>query len=312
MTEPPESRLTLFAALAANLGIAVAKFTAAALTGSSAMLTEGFHSVVDSLNQILLLYGQKRSERPPDESHPLGYGRELYFWSFVVAIMIFATGAGLSIYEGVRHILDPEPIRSPLINYVVLGVALLLEGASWLIAMREFGNARGDLDWWTAIRRSKDPSSFIVLFEDTAAIFGLLVAGVGITLSVQTGDPRWDGVASIVIGAALAAVALALARESKDLLIGEPADPAVEASVRAAIGRRPEVSGVNEVTTVHIGSRHIFLSLSVDFVDRTPVGRVEAIIAEIEVELRERWPSIRAIYIKPQAAPAPGESSSPP
>ena len=304
MTEPPESRLTLFAALAANLGIAVAKFFAAAISGSSAMLTEGFHSVVDSLNQLLLLYGQKRSLRPPDAKHPLGYARELYFWSFVVAILIFATGAGLSIYEGVRHIREPEPIRSPLINYVVLGISVLLEGASWLIAMRQFGAARGDLGWWEAIRRSKDPPSFIVLFEDSAAMFGLIVAAVGITLSLTTDDPRWDGVASVIIGCALAGVALALARESKGLLIGEAADPALEAAVRKAIDRRPEVVGVNEITTIHIGPRNIFVGLSVDFENRVPVGRVEEMIAEAEGELRSRWPAIRAIYIKPQAKPS--------
>ena len=303
MTEPPESRLTLFAALAANLGIAIAKFVAAAISGSSAMLTEGFHSVVDSLNQLLLLYGQKRSLRPPDTKHPLGYARELYFWSFVVAILIFATGAGLSIYEGVRHIRQPEPIRSPLINYVVLGISVLLEGASWLIAIRQFGAARGDLGWWEAIRRSKDPASFIVLFEDSAAMFGLLVAAVGITLSLTLGDPRWDGAASVVIGCALAGVALALARESKGLLIGEAADPAIEAAVRAAIDRRPEVTGVNEITTIHIGPRNIFVGLSVDFENRVPVGRIEEMIAEAEGELRARWPSIRAIYIQPQATP---------
>ena len=232
MTEPPESRLTLFAALAANLGIAVAKFVAAAISGSSAMLTEGFHSAVDSLNQLLLLYGQKASQRAPDAQHPLGYARELYFWSFVVAILIFATGAGLSIYEGIRHIRFPEPIRSPLINYVVLAVSLLLEGTSWMVAVGEFSDAKGDYGWWEAIRRSKDPPSFVVLFEDTAAMFGLLVAAVGITLSIITGDPRWDGVASVIIGVALAVVAVALARESKGLLIGEPADPSLEAAVR--------------------------------------------------------------------------------
>lgn len=301
MTEPPESRLTLFVALAANLGIAVAKFVAAAITGSSAMLTEGFHSVVDSLNQFLLLYGQKRSERPPDAAHPLGYGRELYFWSFVVAILIFATGAGVSVYEGILHIRAPEPIRSPFVNYAVLAVALLLEGASWLVAVRQFGEGLGDQGWWEAIRSSKDPPNFIVLFEDTAAIFGLIVAGVGITISLVTGDPRWDGAASIVIGLALAGVALALARESKGLLIGEPADPAIEAAVRAVVDGRPEVSGVNEITTIHIGPRNIFLGLSVDFVDSVPVGRIEAMIAEAEIELRARWPAIRAIYIKPQA-----------
>ena len=301
MTEPPESRLTLFAALAANLGIAVAKFVAAAISGSSAMLTEGFHSVVDSLNQVLLLYGQKRSERPPDARHPFGYGRELYFWSFVVAILIFATGAGLSIYEGLRHIRVPEPLRSPLINYVVLAIAVLLEGASWLIAVRAFDKARGDQGWWEAVRRSKDPASFIILFEDSAAMFGLIVAGAGITLSHMTGDARWDGAASVLIGLALAGVALALARESKGLLIGEPADPALEAAVRSAINRRPEVTGVNGITTIHLGPRNIFVGLSVDFEDRVPVGRVEKMIAEAELELRARWPSIRAIYIKPQA-----------
>jgi len=301
MTESPSNRLVLFAALGANLGIAVAKFIAASISGSSAMLTEGFHSVVDSLNQLLLLYGQKRSVRPPDRAHPLGYGRELYFWSFVVAILIFATGAGLSIYEGIVHVADPEPIRSPVINFVVLAISFLLEGGSWLIAVREFAEARGDQGWWEAIRRSKDPPSFIVLFEDSAAMFGLIVATVGISLSMATGDARWDGVASIVIGCALATVALALARESKGLLIGEPADPELEAAVRAAIDRRPEVTGVNDVTTIHIGPRNIFLGLSVDFENRIPVGRIEEMIAEAEVELRLRWPSIRAIYIKPQA-----------
>jgi len=301
MSEEPESKLTLYAALAANLGIAIAKFVAAMITGSSAMLTEGFHSVVDSLNQVLLLYGQKRSNRPPDERHPLGYGRELYFWSFVVAILIFAAGAGISIYEGIAHIRAPEPMRSPVINYAVLAVAILLEGTSWTVAMREFGGAKGDQGWWEAIRLSKDPPTFIVLFEDSAAMFGLVVAAIGITLSLLTGDARWDGVASIVIGLVLAAVAFVLARESMDLLIGEPADPAMVAAVRAAIDGRPEVTGVNEITTVHIGPRNIFLGLSVDFEDHVPVGRIEKLIAEAETELRERWPSIRAIYIKPQA-----------
>lgn len=303
MTEPPASRLVLFAALAANLGIAAAKFAAAAISGSSAMLTEGFHSVVDSINQLLLLYGQKRASRPPDARHPLGYGRELYFWSFVVAILIFSTGAGLSIYEGVRHLQHPEPIRSPWINYVVLALSLALEGTSWWIAVREFGGAKGDQGWWQAVRESKDPPSFIVLFEDSAAIFGLVVACIGVTVSLATGDARWDGAASIVIGLALAGVAVALARESKGLLIGEPADPALEAAVRAAIDRRAEVTGVNEITTVHIGPQNIFLGLSVDFDDRVPVGRIEAMIAEAEAELRTRWPALRAIYIKPQAKP---------
>lgn len=299
------AQLTLYAALAANLGIAIAKFVAAGVSGSSAMLTEGFHSVVDSANQLLLLYGQKRSKRPADARHPLGYGRELYFWSFVVAILIFATGAGLSIYEGILHIIEPGPMRSPTINYVVLAVSFLLEGGSWAVAVREFAGVKGDQGWWQAIRRSKDPPTFIVLFEDSAAMFGLIVAAVGITMSVATGDPRWDGVASVIIGLALAGVAFVLARESKDLLIGEAADPEMVKAVYAAIDGRPEVSGINEISTVHIGPQNIFLGLSVDFVDAVPVGRIEAMIAEAEIELRDRWPAIRAIYIKPQAKAAP-------
>lgn len=295
------SRLVLFAALAANLGIAVAKFVAAGFSGSSAMLTEGFHSVVDSLNQILLLYGQKRSRRPADEIHPFGYGRELYFWSFVVAILIFAVGAGLSIYEGILHIQHPVAIEDARLAYIVLAISFALEGSSWVLAIREFRRVQGDLSWWQAVRRSKDPASFMVLFEDTAAMFGLVVAAIGVTLSRATGDPRWDGAASIVIGLALAVVAVLLARESKGLLIGERADPRLIAGVRDAFVRRPEVSGVGEVMTVHVSPERVFVAASVDFVDHVAAGDVERLIAEAEAELRTAWPLIGAIYVKPRA-----------
>ena len=207
-----KENLVLYGALAANVGIAVAKFVAAAITGSSSMLTEGVHSLVDSGNQLLLLYGQKRATRPPDSRHPFGYGRELYFWAFVVAILVFALGSGISIYEGWKHIREPEPLSDPLINYVVLGVAFVLEGGSWTIAVREFAKAKGDTRWWEAVRDSKDPATFIVLFEDSAALVGLLVAAVGVWVSHALEDPRIDGVASIVIGLVLAAVAALLAR----------------------------------------------------------------------------------------------------
>jgi cation diffusion facilitator family transporter len=292
-------KLVLYAALAANLGIAVAKFVAAALTGSSAMLTEGFHSVVDSANQLLLLYGRKRSARPADDLHPLGYARELYFWSFVVAILIFAVGAGFSVYEGVKHLAAPEPIADPTINYVVLAVSLALEGSSWFVARREFAAAQGDLGWWQAVRRSKDPTTFIVLFEDSAAIAGLLLAGVGVAVSHATGDGRWDGAASILIGLVLGAVAVVLARESKDLLIGERADPALIAAVRASVDGRADVVRVAKVTTVHLAPEVVFLGMDVDFDDAVPVGRIEALIADVEAELRRDWPVLAAIYIKP-------------
>src|SRR5690242_18712926 len=219
-----ESGLVLYAALAANLGIAVAKFIAAALSGSSSMLSEGFHSVVDSGNQVLLIYGGHKAKRPPDHQHPFGYGRELYFWSFVVAILIFAVGAGVSIYEGYRHIREPEQLQSATLNYIVLAVSAALEGSSWFLARREFATAKGDTGWWQAVRQSKDPPTFIVLFEDSAALAGLAVAAIGVWASHYWQDPRIDGAASIGIGLILAAVAVLLARESKGLLIGERAD----------------------------------------------------------------------------------------
>jgi len=295
------NKLVLLAALAANLGIAVAKFVAAGLTGSSAMLTEGFHSVVDSTNQLLLLYGERASNKPADDVHPLGYGREIYFWSFVVAILIFATGAGLSIYEGIEHIRHPNPIEDATIAYVVLGVSLLLEGASWLTAVREFRRTQGDLGWWKAVRRSKDPSTFIVLFEDSAAMFGLVVAAAGVFLTHWTMNPVWDGTASIVIGVALAGVAFMLARESKGLLIGERADPALADAIRAAFVARPEVTGVQEVVTIHFAPRKVFVAASVDFEDPVAVGAIEHLIAATEAQLRADWPQIASVYIKPKA-----------
>lgn len=295
------NKLVLFAALGANLGIAVAKFVAAAFTGSSAMLTEGFHSVVDSANQLLLLYGHKASQRPPDLVHPLGYGRELYFWSFVVAILIFATGAGLSIYEGVIHIMEPGPIEDATLAYVVLGISLVLEGGSWATAMREFRATQGELGWWQAVRRSKDPTTFIVLFEDSAAMFGLIVAAAGVFLTHWTANPVWDGTASIVIGCALAVVAFMLARESKGLLIGERADPRLSDAVRHAFDARAEVTRVQEVVTIHFAPDKVFVAASVDFEDAVAVGAIERLIADTEARLRQEWPQIASVYIKPKA-----------
>lgn len=293
--------LVLHAALAANLGIAIAKFVAAGITGSSAMLTEGFHSIVDTLNQVLLLYGKRRSRRPPDEVHPLGYGRELYFWSFVVAILIFAAGAGFSIYEGILHILHPEPMTDATVNYIVLGVAFVMEGGSWAVAIREFAQTRGALGWWQAIRRSKDPPTFIVLFEDSAALAGLVIAAIGVWLAHWTGDPVWDGTASILIGVVLGVVAVLLARESKDLLIGERASPRLSEAIRAAVDAHPEVVGILEVATIHMAPDSVFVAMSVDFEDAVSAGKVEALIADIEGQLRGDWPEIARVYIKPQS-----------
>lgn len=294
--------IVLYGALAANVGIAIAKFVAAGISGSSSMLTEGVHSLVDSGNQLLLLYGQRQARKGPDHAHPFGYGRELYFWAFIVAILIFALGAGVSIYEGFVHIREPEPLRDPTINYVVLGVALLLEGASWTIAVREFDAKRGDTPWWTAVRRSKDPAGFIVLFEDSAALLGLVVAGIGVSVSHYVGDARIDGVASIMIGAILALVALLLAREAKGLLIGESADPTIIAQVRALLEGYAAIQSVNHVRTIHTAPDAVFVAISADFADDLSMGEGEGLIETIETQLKAAMPQLASIYIRPEKA----------
>ncbi|AQR74246.1 cation diffusion facilitator family transporter [Sphingomonas sp. LM7] len=296
------ANIVLYAALAANLGIAVAKFVAAAITGSSSMLTEGVHSLVDSGNQGLLLYGQHRAKQPPDAEHPFGYGRELYFWAFVVAILIFGLGAGVSIYEGWKHVAAPEPLHNPLVNYIVLAVAVALEGTSWGIALKEFAAAKGEMGWWAAVRESKDPAAFIVLFEDSAALAGLFVAGIGIWASHHWGDPRIDGVASIAIGCILAAVAILLAREAKGLLIGERANPQVVACVWTILDREPRIMRVNHVRTIHTGPDRVFVAVSADFDDALTMGEGEALIERIEQELKAALPMLSSIYIRPEKA----------
>ncbi len=294
------ANIVIYAALLANLGIAVAKFVAAALTGSSSMLTEGVHSLVDTGNQGLLLYGQHRGKRPPDPDHPFGYGRELYFWAFVVAILIFGLGAGVSIYEGWKHIAEPEPLRDPLVNYVVLGIAFALEGTSWWIACREFAAAKGDTGWWQAVKDSKDPAGFIVLFEDSAALAGLIVAGLGVWASHHWGDPRIDGWASIAIGVILAGVATLLARESKGLLIGERADLRMVAEIRALLEAEPCITHVNHVRTIHTAPDRVFVAVSADFADALPMGEAEGLIERLEHALKAALPKLSSIYIRPE------------
>jgi cation diffusion facilitator family transporter len=295
-----QRNLVVWAALAANLGIGIAKFVAAALTGSTAMLTEGIHSVVDSGNQVLLLYGDRRAKRPPDALHPFGYGRELYFWAFVVAILIFAVGAVVSIYEGWLHWSTPEPLHPPLINYLVLAVAFALEGTSWTIALREFGAAKGDVGWWQAVKDSKDPATFTVLFEDSAALAGLIVAAIGVWASHHFADPRLDGLASIVIGLILVFVAIFLAREAKGLLIGERADPKLVYGITRIVAAHPAVSSVNHVRTIHTAPKQVFVAISADFHDNVTMGDAEQFIEDIEDQLRASFPQLSSIYIRPE------------
>lgn len=293
-----ESRTVLIVALATNVGIAVAKFAAAAFTGSSAMLTEGVHSLVDSSNQLLLMYGHKRAAKPADATHPGGYGRELYFWSFVVALLVFALGAGVSIYEGIVHFISPEPAVSPLIAYGVLVVAFALEAGSTFAAFREFNRTRGAKGWWAAIVSTKDATTVIVLLENGAAMAGLLLAGAGIALSEFTGNPRFDGVASILIGILLGMVAIFLAKEAKGLLIGEAADPELVAGIRR-VATRDGVVGVGDIMTIHNAPEQIVAAVNVDFDNRLGAGDVERIVGEIEAQLQLEFPAIYRVYVRP-------------
>jgi cation diffusion facilitator family transporter len=295
-----DNNRTLIIALAANLGIAVSKFVAAAITGSSAMLTEGVHSLVDSSNQLLLIWGRRQAKKPPDLRHPFGYGREIYFWSFVVAILVFALGAGVSVYEGIIHILEPEHAVSPLIAYGVLLVAFLLEGGSTLAAFKEFRASKGSLSWFQAVRQSKDPPTFIVLLENGAAMAGIVAAAIGLALSQLTGNPFFDGAASVVIGLILGVTAWVLAVESKALLIGEAAETELVEGIREAASRRDGIVGIGNVLTVHSAPDQITVLMSADFDDDISAGRVEAIVAEIEQEVAARWPAVRRMYIRPE------------
>ncbi len=297
----PASKKVIYAALAGNSLIAVTKFFAAAMTGSSAMLSEGIHSLVDTGNQVLLLYGIKQSNQQADAKHPFGYGMELYFWTFVVAILIFAVGAGISIYEGVTKLSDPHPVTDPHVNYIVLAMAMVFEAGAWWIAFREFRRSKGSLGFVQAVRTSKDPTIFTVLFEDTAAMLGLIVAFLAIYLAQRLGLPWLDGAGSIGIGLILAATAMLLAYESKGLLIGEGARPAVVEGIRRIVEAQTGVSQVNEILTMHMGPRDVLLNISLDFDPAFSSDQVEAAISAMEREIASRHSEIKRIFIEAQS-----------
>jgi cation diffusion facilitator family transporter len=295
------SKKVIYAALAGNSLIAVTKFVAAGITGSSAMLSEGIHSMVDTGNQILLLYGLHRAKRPADAQFPFGHGKEVYFWSFVVAILIFAVGSGVSIYEGVRHLLHPEPVTDPLINYVVLALAMAFEGAAWYFALVEFRKEKGRLGYVEAVHRGKDPTLFVVLFEDSAAMLGLLVAAAGIGLAQVTGNAYFDGAASIVIGLILGATAIWLAYETQGLLIGESANSGVVSGIRTLAVAEAEVDHVNEVLTMHMGPDYVLLNLSVKFRDDATAPNIEAAVRRMEARIKDAHPEVQRIFIEAEA-----------
>lgn len=296
------SKKVIYAAMIGNGLIAVCKFVGAFLTGSSAMMSEGIHSVVDTGNQGLLLYGIARSNRKADEKHPFGYGSEIYFWAFIVAMLIFSIGAGISIYHGVEKILHPHPIESPTINYVILALAIVFEGAAWYIAFKEFETTRGKKSIFQAVRDSKDPTVFTVLFEDTAAMLGLLVALIGIWIAVTFNLPWVDGAASVLIGIILAGTAIVLALETKGLLIGEAAAPEIVEEIRRMIGEQPAIVALNEIRTLHRGPNDVLLAISVDYNDEIPAGVVERTNTELELAIKSKYPVVKRLFLEVQSA----------
>ena len=294
------SRLVIYAALGGNLLIAAIKFVAAFVTGSSAMLSEAIHSLVDSGNQLLLLYGLRRSAQPADATHPFGYGLQLYFWTFVVAVLIFGLGAGVSIVEGIDKIRHPHPVGLPWVNYLVLGLSLLFEGSVWVMALAAFRRGKGRRGWIAAIRLSKDPTLFTVLFEDTAAVLGLLVAMLGVGLSQLLDLPVLDGVASLAIGAILTLTAGFLAFECQSLLTGEGVASEVQSGIRRIAADQPGVQQLNEVLTMHFGPRDVLVTLSLDFDDRFSAGDVELAVSQIERRIRAAYPEVARVFIEAQ------------
>lgn len=293
------STRVVYAALGGNLAIAVTKFAAAHYTGSSAMFTEALHSLVDTLDQGLLLYGMHRAKQPPSEAHPFGYGLELYFWSFVVALLIFSLGGAFAIYEGIEKIRHPEPIESAWVNFTVLGLAVLFEGYSFSVAWREMRKRHADTGMWSALRRSKDPSTFTVILEDGAALTGLVLATIGVAVTVWFGEPRADGVASLAIGVLLVGVAVVLARETRSLLTGESASAVLLAQVRDLVVADDRIAHIADVRSLQIGTDSVLLTMVVAFRDDVgTAGRVAA-LAEAHDRVRERLPVVAYLYLVP-------------
>ena len=298
------AKKTIYAAMAANFAIAVIKFIAASFTGSSAMLSEGIHSVVDTGNELLLLLGLRLSKKPADDSHPFGYGQELYFWTLIVALFIFAIGGGMSIYEGIDHLRNPEPLTDPRWNYAVLGLAAIFEGYSWNIALQQFLASKKEDSFWKAIRASKDPIVFTILIEDTAALVGLLVAFIGVFSGHLLGNVYLDGVASIVIGVILCGVAFLLASESKGLLIGEGATAETVASIRKITSSDPAVDKVVKVLTLHFGPQEILLNLEIKFVQDLETEELAIAVERLESSISSQHSEIQNIFIEAKSIAA--------
>ena len=293
------SKTAVYSALFANLAIAVVKFVAAAVTGSAAMVSEGIHSVVDTGNEVLLLLGIRRSKRPPDASRPFGYGRELYFWAFIVSILIFAVGAGVSFYEGIVHLRHPAIVINPFWNYLVLGFAFIFDGISFTIALRQFNRERGATPFWQAVKHSKDPTTFVVLFEDAADVTGITVAFIAIWLGHTYHNPYFDGIGSLVIGAILSIVSVVLARQSYSLLMGETASPAVLHRVIEVTTGDPGIVRVVDQLSTFLGPEEIVLVLYAVFPQGQTTENIIETIDRLKQKIKQRYPYFKRILIQP-------------
>lgn len=305
-----ESPLAIYGAIAANVAIAVTKFVVASITGSSAMLSEAVHSLVDTGNGLLLLWGLHRSRRPPSAQHPFGHGHELYFWSLIVAVLIFGLGGGVSFYEGIRHLRHPKPLHDPFWNYVVLGAAFVFEGSSFTIAWRKFRAEAGDRPLWQALRMSKDPSTYTVLAEDGAALTGLLIAGAGVALAHALERPEIDGVASMLIGLLLAGVAVLLVREARGLLVGEGVQPYTAAAITALAREHAEVVGTGPVHSMYLGPDEALLILDLRFAPDVSAARAAEVADALRAAIRERYPMMTRVHLGLAAAPASNPSNT--
>ncbi len=299
------SRHVVYAGIAGNVLVTLTKFGAATVTHSAAMLSEAVHSLVDTANDVLMLYGLRRAERPPTKDHPLGHGREVYFWAFVVSVLIFLLGAGVSIWQGIEHVLDPPELERPMVSYGVLGLAAIFEGSSWWVAIREFRrHKRDDQGYIEAAESTKDPSTLLLLLEDGAALVGIAIAFTGIALSQVLDEPRFDGAASIAIGLVLAAVALFLARESKKLLIGEPAHTDLRESVREMADGHDGVSKCNGMLTFQLGPDVVAIAMSVVFEAELKAREIEHVVERLEERIRGKHPEVVLLVVKPQSTRA--------
>ncbi len=293
-----KGKKSIYAAIIGNALIAVTKFIAAGITGSSAMLSEGVHSLVDTGNGGLLLLGLRRARRPADETHPFGYGKEVYFWTLLVAMLIFAGGGGVSLYEGIEHIRHPTPAGDPGVAYIVLGLAFVFEGAAWSVAWREFQSSKGAQTVWQAIRHGKDPTAFAVLLEDSAALTGIVVAAVGIGAAHTLEMPVLDGVASVIIGLILATVALVLAGETRGLLVGEAARVPLVEGIRSLAEEDRAVAEVVRLLSMHVGPEDVLVNLDLRFESTLDAAEVAEAVKRLEGRIKTTFPQVRYLFME--------------